>query len=88
MSTAGSPKFRAARAAAIEAGAPTYEGHPCAKCGGTTRYVLYWKCKQCSARSSVEYARKQRQLIRERRLAKRQGAQLTPVSNLSKEQVT
>jgi hypothetical protein len=85
VSTAGSSKFRAARAAAIEAGAPTYEGHPCVKCGGTTRYVMYWKCKQCAARSSVEYMRKQRQLIRERRLAKHQGALLTPVSNLSKE---
>lgn len=58
---------RAARAAAIAAGAHIYIGHPCRRCGNCVRYVRYWKCQKCATRTSAAYGRKRRSQMKNAR---------------------
>lgn len=52
------------RRLAAERGESRFEGGPCAKCGGTTRYTGSGACVVCQVKHSTAYRRKFTDLLK------------------------
>lgn len=50
---------------AAKSGQSKYEGKPCRRCGGTTRWTINCTCVRCSNIRTKEGVRKRRALIRD-----------------------